>query len=207
MYMAHIENKKAQFVSQMNVLKEQISALEREQQNYEEVKREKRNNPELCLNHMNEWLILTEPLRDYYATVEACNNKKIAAITSTHPHMENTHDKLAAFANIPRWHAKYPEILEMERDIMFKHQRLPPYIYDNHTIGFASPVRRGGMKTENQPGSYITIPSKFMVDFIDDVHSMFQLLNARADGIEKTCKSVKKELNSVAAKLEDMQKL
>jgi hypothetical protein len=206
MYMAHIEDKKAQVVSQMNVLKEQISALEQEQKNYEEVKREKRNNPELCLNHMNEWLILTEPLRDYYATVEACNNKKIQAITSTHPHMENTHDKLAAFANIPRWRAKYPEILEIERDIVFKHQRLPPYIYDNHTIGFASPVRRAS-KQGNQPDAFTTIPSKFMVDFIDDVHSMFHLLNARADGIEKTCKSIKKELSSIATKLSDVQKL
>ena len=178
--MSHIQNKMSRYNDQLQQLQNKLAELEKEKEEYEDLENRKKIDPESNLETMNNWLTLMEPLKEYYTLIEKCNEIKIYVVSELNPNIQGNHNKLVFFFIFPQWQHKYPEITNLERDIFLIKQNLPPYIYEMQSIGFTAPIKNGQ--------NTLTIPSKFMIDFIDGTHNL--------------CKKIKKKVDSLTSKLE-----
>lgn len=190
--MSHIENQMQQYVNQLDQLKSKIAELEKEKMEYENTQNERRTNPEVNLETTNNWLILMEPLKSYYSLVEKINQMKINIVDQLNTNFTTTQERLMYFNSIPNWPRRYPEVVEAERELEFVKNNLPGYVYDIQSVGFSSPVRLNN-KT-------LTIPSKFMIDFIDGTHNMCKLFSEKISKIEEN-------IDSLMSNVQDIRKL
>ena len=168
-------------------MKSKIGELEKEKIEYENTQNERRTNPNINLKTTQNWLILMEPLKSYYSLVEKINQMKINIMDEVNPNLSTTYDKLMYFNSIPNWPGKYPAILEGERELDFMRNNLPGYVYDIQSVGFTTPI-----KLNNK---MLTIPSKFMIDFIDGTHNMCKLFSEKITKMEGSIESLSNSLD------------
>lgn len=187
--MSHIENQMQQYVNQLDQLKSKISELEKEKMEYENTQNERRTNPNVNLETTNNWLILMEPLKSYYSLVEKTNQMKINIVEQLNINLTTTQERLLYFNSIPNWPRRYPDVVEAERELEFVRNNLPGYVYDIQSVGFTSPVRLNN-KT-------LTIPSKFMIDFIDGMHNMCKLFSEKISKMEENIASITSNLQDI----------
>lgn len=184
--MSHIENKMSRYNDQLEQLKSKIAELEKEKEVYEDLENRKKIDPESNLETMNNWLTLMEPLKEYYTLIEKCNEAKIHIASQINPNIQGNHNKLVFFNRIPQWQNKYPDIINLERDIYLIKQNLPPYVYEMQSIGFTAPIKNGP--------STLSIPSKFMIDFIDGTHNMCKLFSEKVDSLTSKLEKIESKV-------------